>query len=101
MSDEAYQAFMEANYDDGSSYPEGLHLALTPDEQLGIFDAQDVCWIIFTDGGHGDPVRWQSSIVAATCKALGIERAFDEEGEEVTVAELVSQYTGGIIDTRN
>ena len=83
------------------NYPEGLHLTLTPDDELGIFDAQDVCWIIFTDGGYEDPVRWQESIVLDTCKALGVEYGFDGEGNEFTVSELVSQYTGGIIDTRN
>lgn len=79
-----------------SNYPEWLYLGLTPNEDLAIFDAQGVCWIIFTDGGNGDPVRWQTNIVTDTCKALGIERAFDEEGNEITVEELLNLYNGSL-----
>ena len=78
----------------GSDIPEGLHLALTPDEEPGIFDAQDVCWITFLDGGNEDPVRWQTCIVTATCTALGVTAAFDEEGNEVTVAQFLEIYNG-------
>jgi len=77
-------------------YPEGLALQLTPDEKPGIFDAQDICWITFTDGGHGDPVKWQANIVLDTCRVLGVKYAFNEIGEEVTVGEFLEEYAGGI-----
>lgn len=77
--------------------PEGLHLALTPDEDPGIFDAQDICHVVFTDGGYEDPVDWQNSIVLRTCTALGITTAFDEMGEEITPAQFMDWYNGSYL----
>lgn len=75
-------------------YPEGLHLAYTPDSELGIFDAQDVCWLIFTDGGNEDPPSWQANIIASACKALDVTDGFNEMTEVVTVDALIFEYLG-------
>lgn len=75
-------------------YPEGLYLGFTPYEVPAIFDAQDIAWVEFTDGGHGDPVRWQANIIIDTCKALGVEIAMSEEGDELTITEFLDHYLG-------
>lgn len=79
-----------------NDFPEGLYLGLTPDETPAIFDAQDVMWIEFTDGGHGDPVRWQSDIIIETCKALGVTEAFGEQGEPMWIDQFINEYHGDL-----
>lgn len=98
MSDEAYEAFMEANYDSGRSLPEGLHLTITPtQDSMGIFDAQDVMWVEFTDGGNGDPAEWAKTIIRKTCEALGVAVGIDEMGEVLdSVDEAIDQFFGDI-----
>ena len=78
------------------SLPEGLHLALTPDEEPGIFDAQDVCHIIFTDGGLGDPTDWQASFIRRTCDELGISYGADNDGNFMTIGEFIEMYHGDL-----
>ncbi len=78
----------------GTDIPEGLTLQLTPGEEPALFDAGDVCWVIFTDGGSGDPKSWQANIIEATCDVLGVTEAFDSEGEEMDVDEFISWYVG-------
>lgn len=76
------------------SLPEGLHLTLTPGGELAIFDAQDVMWVAFHDGGYGDPIRWPRVIVTATCAALGVSCGITDEGDEVSVPDLLHLYFG-------
>lgn len=78
------------------SYPEGLYLTISPSDEPAIFDAQDVCWIEFTDGGHGDPTEWQANIVLDTCRALGVESAYDENGNERSIVEFLENYIGDV-----
>lgn len=54
--------------------PEGLHLALDPDDALlYIADAQDHKWIVFAAPGIGDPPTWHELIVRVVCSALGVD----------------------------
>ena len=76
--------------------PEGLYLGLTPHETPAIFDAQDIMWIEFTDGGHGDPVRWQNNIIRDTCDALGVYTAMNELAEEVSIEHFLENYNGSL-----
>ena len=72
--------------------PEGLYLNMTEDNELAVFDAQDVCWLIFQKGGEGDPIDWIKEVVMKTCKALGVEVAYDysenDLGDEVPLEDL-------------
>lgn len=78
-------------------YPEGLALQLHPTFRCpAIYDAQDICWIEFSDGGYGDPTTWQGNIIRDTCAALGIEQAFDEDGNERSIIEFLENYVGGL-----
>ena len=75
--------------------PEGLYLGMPPaDDTLAVFDAQDIMWIDFYDGGNGDPYEWPKNIVRATCAALGVRTAIDEWGNECTVDELLEKFYG-------
>lgn len=74
--------------------PEGLHLALTPEQTLAIFDAQDVMWIEFYDGGTGDPSDWPKNIIKATCSRLGVKVGIDEMGEELDIEGFLHWYFG-------
>ena len=74
--------------------PEGLHLALTPDETPAIFDAQDVMWIQFYEGGHGDSTDWPKNIIKATCSRLGVRVGIDEEGNELDLDGFLHWYFG-------
>lgn len=76
--------------------PEGLHLALTPDETPAIFDAQDIMWIEFSDGGSGDPTDWPKNIVKSTCFALGVKEGIGEMGDELPVEDFLDQYYGAL-----
>lgn len=78
-----------------SDLPEGLHLTYTPDQdQCGIFDAQDVCHIIFTGGGNGDPTSWEKQFIKITCGRLGVETAINEIGDEVSIDGFIDEMLG-------
>jgi hypothetical protein len=88
MSGDAYE---------GSRYPEGLHLTITPDQDtLGIFDAGDLMWVEFCPGGLGDPVRWPKNVVIDTCAALRVTVAINEVGEEVSISTLLDGFYGDV-----
>jgi hypothetical protein len=76
--------------------PEGLHLTLTDNGYLGIVDAQGIPWINFTHGGTGDPADWLRNTVKATCSALNVTEAFDDEGFDMTVDDLINNYLGSM-----
>lgn len=78
-----------------SNFPEGLHLAYTPEETLAIFDAQDVMHVEFTDGGNGDPAHWACNIALATCYGLNITRGTTRDGEpNVPLLVVLHEYFG-------
>lgn len=71
------------------SRPEGLRLEQDEDT-LRIVDAQDVPHVLFVFGS-GDPTAWSSTIVQATCKALGITEAFSD-GEELSIEGTIEYW---------
>lgn len=77
--------------------PENMYLGLTPDDTPAIFDAQDIMWVEFTDGGVGDPVDWQTTIIRQTCAVLGVTVAINEAGDLTSVAKFIEDYNGSVV----
>lgn len=71
--------------------PDGLHLGVNEEGMLGILSG-GVTWVTFEDGGEGDPHEWAANIVLATCRALGVSRAIDFNGNIFDVETFASTY---------
>ena len=83
-----------------SIIPDGLTLHVLPGgEQLGLIDVQDVCHLIFTEGGNGDPIDWHIEIVRRTCEALDVTTAFDEFGEEMKLDDFLDDWSALVAPT--
>jgi hypothetical protein len=76
------------------SLPEGLILTLDKDndDKIVVQDAKEVTWLVFERGGAGDPFDWAEGIIAKTCESLGIETAFNEYGDQMTVEEFLKDW---------
>lgn len=75
--------------------PEGLSIREGIGASLEIVDAQEIVWVDFGTvariADREDPIEWLVAVVECTCAGLGVTEAFDAEGEQVGIAELVER----------